>query len=57
MHLYPPELWLSGPNLTFEYDPNLLSDCINSLNENNVNIVLTAKEFKDICTKTEKWFK
>jgi secreted Zn-dependent insulinase-like peptidase len=36
---------------------DLLSDCASYLNEDSVNIFLLAREYKDICGKTERWFR
>ena len=35
----------------------LLSDCANFLNVDGVNIFLLAREYKDLCCKTERWFR
>ena len=34
-----------------------MSECANYLNEDSVNIFLLAREYKDLCCKTERWFR
>lgn len=54
---YPPELYLTGNHLMFDYNPDLLRDCANQLNEDGVNIFIMAREYKDLCSKVEPWFR
>ena len=39
------------------YLSELISDCENRLSVDGVNIFLLAREYKDICCKTERWFR
>ena len=57
MHFYPPELYLTGDDLLFEYDGKLISDCLAALNAKDVNVFVMAKEFREECKLTEPWFK
>ena len=57
MHFFPPELYLTGDDLLFEYDGKLISDCLAGLNANEVNVFVMAKEFREECKLTEPWFK
>lgn len=57
MQYLPPDLYLTGDHLLYDYDPQLISDCANRLDMENVNIMIMAREFKDMCTKTEPWFR
>ena len=57
MHFFPPELYLTGDDLLFEYDGKLISDCLAGLNADEVNVFVMAKEFREECKLTEPWFK
>eukprot|EP00095_Tigriopus_kingsejongensis_P008652 maker-scaffold537_size144400-snap-gene-0.25 protein:Tk08652 transcript:maker-scaffold537_size144400-snap-gene-0.25-mRNA-1 annotation:"PREDICTED: nardilysin-like" len=57
MQLYPPELYLTGDELMFEYNQESIQKCLDHLGRDNVNIFLMAKEFKDQCKQVEEWFK
>ena len=46
MHFFPPELYLTGDDLLFEYDGKLISDCLAGLNADEVNVFVMAKEFR-----------
>ena len=35
----------------------MITDCASHLNSDGVNIFLHAREYKDICCKTERWFR
>ena len=49
MHFFPPELYLTGDDLLFEYDGKLISECLAGLNANEVNVFVMAKEFREEC--------
>ena len=57
MHFYPPELYLTGDDLLFEYDGKLIADCLAGLNPAEVNVSVMAKEYRDECKLVEPWFK
>ena len=57
MQRYPSELYLTGGELMFEFDPVLIDDITQKLNENEANIFILSKDYTEIATKTEPWFK
>jgi len=57
MQLYPPELYLTGGDIIFDFDPELITDITHRLNEDESNVFLISKEFQDVAVKTETWFK
>ncbi len=57
MQVYPSELYISGPELMFTYDPDLLVETIKNLRADNVCFFLSAREFADECDQVEPWFK
>lgn len=58
MHLYPPLDFITGSDLYFEYDPESIKNCIDSLRPDNVNIILFDKKFsEEDFDKVEPWFK
>ena len=48
MHFYPPELYLTGDDLLFEYDGKLIADCLAGLNPREVNVSVMAKEYREV---------
>ena len=46
--LYPPEHYLSGSELFFEYCPGLIMDVVNCLTPQSVTVVLQSKTFKGL---------
>jgi nardilysin len=57
MHKYPPAHYLTGSELTFEFDSTLIQDITQKLNEDTANILILSRDYQDIATKTEPWFK
>jgi len=57
MQLYPPEMYLTGGELLFDFDADLIDGCVQRLTVDSACICLTAKDYKDVAVKTEKWFK
>ena len=57
MQLYPSQLYLTGGDLSFDFDPELISEITQSLNEDEANLLLISKDYQDIAIKTEPWFK
>ena len=53
MHFFPPELYLTGDDLLFEYDGGLISDCLAGLNASEVNVFVMAKEFREGCNSID----
>jgi len=57
MHFYPPERYLDGDDLMFEYDADLLKTCTNDLRTDNVNIFIMSKDIpSETLDKVEQWF-
>ncbi|XP_022917884.1 nardilysin-like [Onthophagus taurus] len=42
MHYYPPEHYIAGPELYFEYDPKAIQDTLTYLNVNNMNVMVST---------------
>ncbi|XP_064605323.1 nardilysin-like [Liolophura sinensis] len=59
MQLYPPKLYLCGSHLLLNYEPWTITECLEEMTPRNANIMILSKSFedKDICNKTEKWYK
>ena len=57
MCFYPPERYLDGDDLLFEYDADLLQECQAALTRDSVNIFVRSKEISaDTLDKVEPWF-
>jgi nardilysin len=57
MHLYPLERYLDGDDLMFEFNPDVLADCLNRLHEDSVNIFIMAKDIPgNSLDHEEPWF-
>jgi len=57
MQFYPPERYLDGDDLMFQYDAEALKTCTNALETNNVNIFIMSKEISsEKLDKVEPWF-
>ncbi|KAK7078176.1 Nrd1 complex RNA-binding subunit [Halocaridina rubra] len=58
MQLYPPEDYLAGDTLLYEYNPEIIKKCLDELTPEKCNIMLSSKTFdnEDICNLKEKWF-
>ncbi|KAK0085743.1 hypothetical protein PV325_004480 [Microctonus aethiopoides] len=58
MHFYPPIDYIRGSRLYFEYDPDSIMKCMNTLTPDNVNIIIFDKKFDETTfDKIEPWFK
>ncbi|KAL2731379.1 nardilysin-like [Vespula squamosa] len=58
MHVFPPEDYITGSELYFEYDPEAIQMCLDYLSPDNVNVIIFDKKFNDeIFDKVEPWFK
>ena len=55
MQLYSEEMIMS--DYKAEFNPDLISLCLQQLQLDNVCIFLLAREFADECNKVEPWFK
>jgi len=57
MQFYPPERYLDGDDLMFQYDPTIIQDFTLALARDKVNIFLRSKEIPvDKLDQTETWF-
>merc|ERR1719354_548015 len=57
MHFYPPERYLDGDDLVFEYGPQVIKQCIAELDVENVNIFLKSRDIpEEELDKLEPWF-
>lgn len=58
MHFFPPEDYITGSELYFEYNPETIQMCMDYLSADNVNIIISNKKFNDKeFDKIEPWFK
>ena len=55
MQIYSEETIMS--NYKAEFNPDLISSCLQQLQPENVCIFLLAREYADVCNKVEPWFK
>ncbi|EFA00999.2 Insulin-degrading enzyme-like Protein [Tribolium castaneum] len=58
MHLYPPEDYITGSELFFEYDPDAIKMVLNSLVPEKMNVIALCNKLPAGLTfdQTEKWF-
>ncbi|KZC14573.1 Nardilysin [Dufourea novaeangliae] len=58
MHYYPPQDYITGNNLYYEYNPEAIQACMEYLTPDDVNIIIFDKKFDDKeFEKVEPWFK
>ena len=57
MQVYPPELIITGGNLLYDFDPQLIQDCSKALKPESVCLFMTAREFANETDQVEPWFK
>ncbi|XP_047363441.1 nardilysin-like [Vespa velutina] len=58
MHFFPPEDYITGSELYFDYNPEAIQMCMDYLSPDNVNIIIFDKKFNDEeFDKVEPWFK
>ena len=55
MQLYSEEMIMS--DYKAEFNPDLISSCLQQLQPDNVCILFFAREFADACNKVEPWYK
>uniref|UniRef100_A0AAY4A776 Nardilysin n=1 Tax=Denticeps clupeoides TaxID=299321 RepID=A0AAY4A776_9TELE len=56
MQLFPKEDFLTGDQLMFEYNPQVISSALALLTPDRANLLLLSPEHKGICPMREKWF-
>ena len=57
MQKYPSELIMTGSDLIFDYEPDLLRDCAKALSPEKVCLFLISRDFANECDQVEQWFK
>ena len=57
MAFYPPERYLDGDDLLFDFDPAVIESCLSGLAADRMNVVLRSKEVAaESLDKVEPWF-
>uniref|UniRef100_A0A673CB00 Nardilysin-like n=1 Tax=Sphaeramia orbicularis TaxID=375764 RepID=A0A673CB00_9TELE len=56
MQLFPKEDFLTGDQLMFEYDPQVISAALSLLTPDKANLLLLSPENEGHCPLREKWF-
>ncbi|MEQ2305235.1 hypothetical protein AMECASPLE_035693, partial [Ameca splendens] len=56
MQLFPKEDLLTGDQLMFEYNPEVISAALSLLTPENANLMLLSPEHEGLCPLREKWF-
>ncbi|XP_073259534.1 nardilysin-like [Porites lutea] len=56
MQLYPVEDYLTGDNLMWEFNEEVIQNVQNLLTPERANIMLLSKKFGEECTDNEPWF-
>ncbi|XP_045906063.1 nardilysin-like [Micropterus dolomieu] len=56
MQLFPKEDFLTGDQLMFEYDPQVISAALSLLTPDRANLLLLSPENEGRCPLREKWF-
>ena len=54
MQVYPPEMYLTGGELLYDFDSDLINSCAQGLSEENVCVCYSWKDNKH--DSKEKWF-
>ena len=56
MQYFPPEHVLSGPYRIYDYEPQIISECLEYLNPSNLLLMIIDKSLEGKTTLTEKWY-
>uniref|UniRef100_H3CJ00 Nardilysin b (N-arginine dibasic convertase) n=1 Tax=Tetraodon nigroviridis TaxID=99883 RepID=H3CJ00_TETNG len=56
MQLFPKEDFLTGDQLMFQYDPQVIRAALSLLTPDRANLLLFSPENEGRCSLTEKWF-
>ncbi|XP_069544698.1 nardilysin-like isoform X2 [Brachyistius frenatus] len=56
MQLFPKEDFLTGDQLMFEFDPQVISAPLSLLTPHRSNLLLLSPENEGVCTLRERWF-
>lgn len=57
MQKYPPEHYITGSDLFYDYDPDAIKECLSRLRHDNVNIMVLSNDNSKDYKFTEPWFK
>jgi nardilysin len=59
MQLYPPEHYITGDQLMFDYNEQVIRQCTESLSADKVNIMILSNSYSQpgLCDLKEKWYK
>ena len=57
MQKLPTEFLFTGPRLVYDYNPQLIQECMDALTPDKVCLVLSSNKFSNICDRTEPWNK
>ncbi|XP_061680733.1 LOW QUALITY PROTEIN: nardilysin-like [Syngnathoides biaculeatus] len=56
MQLFPKEDFLTGDQLMFDFDPEVIGDALSLLTPAGANLLLLSPEHEGLCQLREKWF-
>ncbi|XP_029316726.1 nardilysin-like isoform X1 [Cottoperca gobio] len=56
LQMFPKEDFLTGDQLMFEFDPDVISGALSLLNPEKANLMLLSPEHEGQCPLREKWF-
>ncbi|XP_066298938.1 nardilysin-like [Branchiostoma lanceolatum] len=56
MQMYPPQHYLTGDILMFQYDQQVLAEVQNLLTPDRASLLLVSPQFKGECDLRERWF-
>ena len=56
MQLYPPRHVLSGPHKIWDFDPDLIVECLGYMTPRNCLVIVTAKKYEGTTDREEKWY-
>lgn len=56
LHQYPIEHAVSGPYLLYDWQPELITDCLVALHPDNMLVMVSAKAFAGATDETDPWY-
>eukprot|EP00116_Pleurobrachia_bachei_P008371 sb/3468633/ len=57
MLLYPAEHYISGPELFYEHQPDLVTSLLNDMNPHTMLLTLQSKTYQKECKSQEQWYR
>ncbi|XP_014681829.1 PREDICTED: nardilysin-like [Priapulus caudatus] len=57
MQFFPAEHVLTGDQLFYDYEPRVISDCLNLLTPDRMCVIVSSKQYEPVCNETEPWYK